>query len=275
MLRVKADPNTQTWFEQPHNIRLYRQYSILERTLFCLDRNLEICNKTVPPGEIADFIEKCLIVLGADDKNPDAHMGSSFQDGDYFESIEENTSIDQLRSQWTISVGTHTATFFNERLAPLIALANSFVYCDPYSAKQICSGSFERFLSLVAEANKMLNIRIVTGAPNEPYQDNWELAGQSATRVLANAGFMGSIQLLKRDWDHNRFLRLGFPGGLFLIWEPSFSADRWDSKTFRLDHEVFFSKFSEYDEKKLVNRLLAPRDGLPGMMPFLKEFARD
>lgn len=272
MLIVEASPHISTWFEHPESIDHYGKYAIVERTVFSFSRSLDLRSASDLPKGSAEFIERSLSVFGATTGKPDAYLGDFAQSGSSFESIERSISSKRIRNDWTIRLGTDTSSFFNERLSPLLALANSFLYCDKYAAEQMCSGKFGSFLGLVSGANRSLDLRIVTGAPSQPHSENWNNACKSSVKVLKDARFKGKFQMLKRDWDHNRFMRLGFPGGLFLIWEPSFSADRWDAKLFQLQHEVSFSRFSEYDEKDLVNRLLVHREGVPSMMPFIKSF---
>lgn len=278
---VRASNLPASWFAHLENIGHYAKYGFTQNLFICTERKLDYRDSEVVPDSVLYFLESANRIIGEPAK-PSGLLGKDLPGGKNFESLENELSKSQLQHDWVIRHYSNPDEIFNATLRPLLELANSVVYCDPFLAPNLFlpsrgsrpeGSNRARFIVNVCRAKPNINLRLIT-AKAKIDQSSWINEKRNLDSILKESNFRGEVKMTARDWPHGRWFRLGFPGGLFITWEPSFSIDYWNKKKFEIFHEITFRRTS-LDNFLLQSLLQADRDLDVEFPPYIKNFSAE
>lgn len=260
---VGTSRNMASWFANPQYVGHYAEYESTSKIILCTNGDLLFPQDAKQRDTYLRFLENCKKIKKVPSQ-PDFWMGTDVHHGRNFESISEIISSN-FGSKAVIYEYDHPKKIYEEMLQPLVSMASSIVYSDPYLSQNFVyspkhwekNPKSERveFLRMVLNTNQKANLRLVTASWGIPSNEVWQESKIKLKFLIDETKFRGSAQMTARQWPHGRWLRLGFPGQLFLTWEPSFSIDYWDRDKFGIQHQITFQSGGRPDS--LLDRLLA------------------
>jgi len=241
---VRSSPHPKFWFRHPGDIRHYGA-ALFTSNLFVggvREPEYEKLDPGVSKELYRNFVESMFFVP-CTPLHPHATLGIDVNEGLYFEDLEDYL-CKAFPSNANVSIFNETvpAEFFEVALAELIRNCQTFTYIDQYLFDHLYRGN-RTLLELVMKVNSNVDIRLFSGTKNFDIPRS-EKVKSSLQDIQSSNDHTGELFLEFADWNHNRYIILGFANDKRILIEFPVSLEYWDKPKFDVYKRVLFERYT-------------------------------